>query len=287
MRILVLGASGLLGSNLFNDLLTSHDVYGTYFSRPVQGLLPGSLNLEETSAICKENNIEVIVNCVGMTSIELCEKLPEAAWQINTHFVFKLGTLCKNLGIKLVHISTDHFDSLFEEPRNEDCKMVAVNQYGFTKLAAERICLNSFPQSIILRVNFIAKNRFGLKDNSLLTFVIDQLGTNKKLVGFQDVYFSPVSARFLSKVIDILISKNANGLFHVASNSSVSKFEFAQSVARYINIDANLVSTGSIQDFPQLTRRPSNLSLDASKLASAIELPTIEQSLKEVLDLVE
>ena len=60
MRILVLGASGLLGSNLFNDLLTNHDVYGTYFSRPVQGLLPGSLNFEETSKICRENNIKIV-----------------------------------------------------------------------------------------------------------------------------------------------------------------------------------------------------------------------------------
>ena len=285
MRILVLGANGLLGSNIYSELSKVHNVFGTYSSNPVEGLFSCNLNIETVAEICNENNIEVLINCIGLTNIETCELFPEAAWRINAQWVHQLGEFCNFNQIKLVQISTDHFYSEPFEIRDENCEMVPVNQYGFTKLAAENFCLDTAPDSLILRVNFIARNRFGLADKSLLTFFLKEMQNGNAVTGFSDVSFSPVSAKYIAESIDALLKLSAYGLFNIASHDSISKFDFANLLAKSLGIDSAVVKPGSMLNLDNLANRPSSLSLNASKLSSIIKLPSIEQAIVEALEL--
>ena len=285
LRILILGANGLLGSNLYFELERDHTVFGTFFNNKVGDLLFCSLDAGQVEQICLKNDIEVVINCIGLTNIELCEHFPEKAWQINARWVHQLGEFCNNAQIKLIHISTDHFSSILNEIRDENCIMYPINQYGYTKFAAEKICSYFVPNSLILRVNFVATNRFGLADNSLLTFFIKQLRNGKEVVGFHDVNFSPVSAKYVSEVINVLLENDAKGLFNVSASDPISKFNFAKSLAKFLGYGDDKIKPGSIIDLPKLTNRPSNLSLDATKLSSYIKLPSIEQVIDEALEL--
>ena len=284
LNILVLGANGLLGSNLYSELRKNHTVLGTFATKKVDGLIFCNLNINRVREICALNNIEIIINCIGLTNIESCDRFPEAAWQINARWVHQLAEFCNLAQIKFIQISTDHFISESHQVRDENCAMIPINQYGYTKLAAENFCLNFVSNFLILRVNFIATNRFGLPDQSLLTFFLNRLQSGGEIIGFSDVHFSPVSAKYLSEVINVLLKNDATGLFNVAASNSLSKFEFANMLAQSLEIDNSKVKSGSILNMPNLAIRPSNLSLNASKLSSHIELISIEQVIDEALE---
>jgi dTDP-4-dehydrorhamnose reductase len=287
MRILVLGASGMLGSNIFVNLSSnaSNKVLGTSsLKTSIPGLIPFEPNAEQLAKLCEENNIELVINCIAIANIEKCEIRPEAAWILNADFPRLVAEYCHAQSIPFIHISTDHFYSELGSVRNEMCKMVPLNQYGFTKLAAEKMVMNSNPNSMILRVSFLGKNLVSLKDSSLLSFMLNKLSSGQSIVGFEDVYFNPVSAKYISDLIQDLVRTQYKGILHVAGEERMSKFEFAVRLAEKLNLDRELITMGSSNSLPKLVTRPKDLTLDISKLKTLFRLENVDQALNEVIE---
>lgn len=276
----------MLGSNLFVNLSSnaSNIVIGTSSTRTsISGLIPFEPSAEQLAKLCEENNIELVINCIAIASIEECEIRPEAAWILNTDFPRLVAEYCHAQSIHFIHISTDHFYSEPESVRNEICKMVALNQYGFTKLAAERMVMSSNPNSMILRVSFLGKNLVSLKDSSLLSFMLNKLSSGQTIVGFEDVYFNPVSAKYISDLIQDLVRTQYKGILHVAGEERMSKFEFAVRLTEKLNLNRELITKGSSNSLPKLVTRPKDLALDISKLKTLFRLENVDQALNEVI----
>ncbi|MFM1757427.1 MAG: hypothetical protein RL193_4 [Actinomycetota bacterium] len=286
MRILVLGASGLLGSNIFVNLSSnaSNQVFGTSsLKTSIPGLIPFQPNVQQIAKLCEENNIELVINCIAIASIEECEMRPEAAWLLNADFPRLVAEYCHLKSIPFIQISTDHFYSKPGSVRDETCEMISLNQYGFTKLAAERMVLISNPDSIILRVSFLGRNLIALSDSSLLSFMLNKLSSGQSIVGFEDVYFNPVSAKYISELIEILASAQFRGILHVAGAERMSKFDFAVRLAGKLDVNRELITRGDSNSLPNLVTRPKDLSLDISKLNSLFRLENVDQALDEVI----
>ena len=287
MRVLILGASGLLGSNLYEDYQNLSFVCGTKSAvsenNSSADLIPYSLDLVHLGKIVDRNQIDTIVNCIGLTNIEICENLPEKAWLINASFPGHLAKFCRNRDIKFVHISTDHFISPRRQIRDEHALMEPVNQYGYTKLEGERSITFLNPQALILRVSFIGRNRFMSNDNSLLSFVLSKLKNNETFNGYSDIFFSPVSASYIGRVIVKLTELREFGIFHVGGSEALSKYDFSKRVALKVGAPTDLVQK-SLSDLNEsLVIRPKILALDSSKLGQYIELQDLNSALSDVL----
>jgi dTDP-4-dehydrorhamnose reductase len=284
--ILVAGASGLLGSRVCTFYKKQgFQVIVTY--RKNQPRIYDSkykIDLIEKNDLSKiKDSVSLVINCAGYTNIESNELFPEKSWLENVVIPYNLSEFSKLRGAKFLHISTDHFVSLKNTPRIESEKFIAINKYGYSKLEAEKIIINSNPEALIVRTNFFGKGISG--SASLLDWVLKQIEYDDEIMGFEDVLFNPVSIEYLVQSIETLLAKNLNGIYNVASTEVLSKFDFIKLVYNVLNKNSKKIVKVSIDSDPNLTIRPKYMALDSSKfeLVASQNIPSIYDMLRSEL----
>ena len=160
-RVLILGASGLLGSRISKNLASSFEVYQHSHSVKAHSTINYcNINLQDfadTFTTLKSLNPKIVINCAAMTDIEKCERLPEASWLINTFIAMNLAKVCAELQIKFIQISTDHIVCK-THVRNENATYYGINQYGCSKLQADNFIIHNNDNSIVIRSNFFGSS---------------------------------------------------------------------------------------------------------------------------------
>ncbi len=283
-KILVIGATGLLGSIIYQKFQISHEVYGTYFNArediDKDLIFLDATEFTQLSNLIMEISPDVIINCMGLTSVELCEKRPEACWKLNTEIPMRLAQISNSMKLRLIHISSDHFASAKKMPRKESDIVFPINQYGYSKFQAEKFVNKYDPNALILRTNFFARARHGGK--SLLDFAISSLNSCRVVTGFEDVLFSPVGAREIANFLLDYRSSSISGILNLASKEVISKFEFLTLVSKILGREGTRVVPGSITSSNLSVIRPNYLALDSCYLIDQLgyELPSLEQMLR-------
>ena len=266
--VLILGASGFLGSNIFGTLSNHLETYGTFFKSPSMRdsrmLELDATDLQKLSQLVKTLRPSRIINCLGLTNVEECEERPEASWKLNTELPILLSRLSMEVSAQFVQISTDHFYSEVRTPRSETAVMNAINQYGHTKLLAEKIVLLENPSALILRTNFFGYSQ--RLDKSILNFAINSFYTNQQINGFEDVLFTPVGIHDISKFLTNKLSEHVSGLLNFASENQISKYDFLILVGQIMGFSGTNVRKSSILDSNLTVQRPGYLALDSSRL---------------------
>jgi dTDP-4-dehydrorhamnose reductase len=267
VKYLVLGATGLLGSKLFELLDGCHGTYyKTLADQNMRLHYLDSSNIVSLQKLVDEIQPNVIINCIGFSNVDQCEFFPEKNWRLNCWLPFELAKFCEVNSLKYVHISTDHFSNLSQLKLKEEYPAEAINQYGLAKLSAEKLILSLSSDAIIIRTNF-----FHFNTNFARSFVDKLLKDNlrsKTTSSFNDVYFTPVSTTILTEYIVKLVHSNFSGLINVSSSESISKFNFHNLILKAFGGNLEIHKSVSI-DFANLEApRPKNMSLDNSLLKS-------------------
>ena len=282
-RYLVLGASGMLGSRIFEDLSLSFETFGTFHnSRGVENMKMRRINLtniDEVVSLIQRIRPSHIINCIGLTNVEKCELFPEASWKLNSDVPFRLAKITSDLNVKFIHISTDHFASREDLPRSEMDLLYGVNQYGFTKLLGEKLILLENPGSLILRTNFFGTSNINRK--SLLSFAMNRIRDGIKIDGFEDVIFSPVGIEQICRFFKSINSEGATGIVNFASDRPLSKYEFMVLVSKALRSPEAEIVRSSILLSSLTTKRPNYLALNPRRLIGELgfSLPSIEEML--------
>jgi dTDP-4-dehydrorhamnose reductase len=270
-KVLVLGASGLLGTRVSREFLKSNfQVFATVHSKTINSdYVPIKTLLSDFSDVKNllEHDFDTIVNCAGLTSVDSCELRPEAAWQLNATLPFWLAKLSFISGARFIHVST------------EETQVEAVNTYGYSKLGGEGFVLNYNPKASVLRTNFFGATASG--DHSLLDYLVARFQHNQSLIGFADVNFSPIGVAELARRILEISSIELPGLVNAAGPESITKYDFALAVADKLGAPKSLISRGLAADANLKSRRPNYLNLDSSKLANLLRKTDI--SLDEMI----
>lgn len=286
-KILILGASGFLGSHLFETLSEQVETIGSYMNP--KGKLSTNLhklnatNYPELDSFILKESPTLIVNCIGLTDVEACELRPEANWKLNAAIPIRVAELAKSRNIKFIHISTDHFYSKINSPRSEIVNVIPINQYGYSKLHAEKSILVNNPDSLVLRTNFFGHSNNGKR--SILDFAISTLESGQKIMGFDDVVFSPVGIHEISRFLLSEFSERATGVLNFASARPLSKYEFMVMVAKARGFSESQVLRSEIRFSNLKVGRPSYLALDPGRLIKDLRypMPKIENMLSKEL----
>jgi len=276
--ILVLGVDGFLGNRFFHFAHEKYNVFGTSRrSSTIDGckvIYFDATKVDAIAEILEKYRPSVVINCIALTDVDFCEKNVETCNTLNNLLPSYLAFYTNKMGIKLIHISTDHFQSELNEPRTEFTKVWAVNNYGKTKIDAENNIMAKDRNALIIRTNF-----FGFEANhekvKLLSNIKGQLESGSSFTGFTDVIFSPVSIKTLIPLIYKLIEVDVEGIVNISCNESVSKFQFAQLVAIALNISLEKVVPGSIFSHNLLSKRPNYLALDNLNLRRTLNLEVV------------
>ena len=279
-RILVLGIDGFLGNRFFHYPQTKYNLIGT--SRRESSVDDSRViffegaDFSSLAKILDKIKPSIVLNFIAITNVDFCEQHADISNVINNLLPSHLAIYTHEMGIKLIHLSTDHFQSEANVPRTEFTNVWSVNSYGKSKLDAEVNILEKDKNAVIIRTNF-----FGLEtshiNKKLLSDIKTQLEDESNFFGFTDVIFSPVSIDTLIPIIYKLIEFDVKGVINISSNESISKFHFAQLVAIGLYISPDKVKPKSISSHNLLSKRPSYLALDNSKVKQILnlELPSL------------
>lgn len=246
MKILVLGAAGMLGHKMAQVLIENKfEVTGTirgraaeYASHPILGKvrLIGGVQAESFDSIVgamAQVRPDAVVNCIGIVKQQAASKDPIPSLTINSLFPHRLAKLCRAADCRLVHISTDCVFSGLKGNYKESDTPDADDLYGRTKLLGEV----SGEGSLTLRTSIIGPE-LG-PPHGLLGWFLSNAGGSVK--GFSKAIFSGLTTRALSIVIARVLSEqpNMSGLWHVAADP-ISKLDLLKLIRQFYHLDTHI-----------------------------------------------
>ena len=290
-KVLIFGASGTLGSNIiyylkkkYNFIFAVHEqklffANVRYFNFSKEDIIHESILNKKIKNI----KPDIIINCAANTNLDYCQKFPKKTKIINTFFPGLLSKICKELSIKLVHISTDHlYNGKDFFKKKENFKTSPINIYAEQKLAAEKKILQNNPSSLIIRTNFFG---YSFKKNQLVDLIIKNASENKRIPLYGNYFFTTISTKYLSFCIENLIRKNTKGIINIVSNETISKYDFGLKVFDFLNLNKNLILKLKLNKKSHIAHRCKNLSLSNNKLKKIIniQIPSLDIQLNDFL----
>ena len=265
MIVMVLGASGMLGSALYRHLGRSKDIkiIGTLRDKVFAKQLGESRNKQlwiepniteaaHLDDILARARPDMVINSIGVVKQLSSAQDPLVTLPVNAVFPHQLQHCCQNRNIRLIHISTDCVFSGSKGNYSETDTPDPVDLYGHSKLLGEV----TGPNTITFRTSFIGHEMGG--GHSLLEwFLAQKQATN----GFTKVFFSGLPTVELAHIIEnfVLPDTKLHGLYHLSAEP-ISKYELLNLVGNIYEKEVKLHP----MDSPQIDR-----SLDSARFKTA------------------
>lgn len=236
MKVLVVGASGMIGSTVLRVLSEKKDwqVFGSvrdasvkhFFSQAIGERLLAGVDVEYPDSLVRvldQIRPDVVVNCAGLTKHKPEAEDPLVSIPINTLMPHRLAGLCKLVGARLIHVSTDCVFSGEKGNYTEEDFADARDVYGKSKALGEV----DYPHAVTLRTSTIGhelQSTYGLLD-----WFLSQEGRCK---GYTRAVFSGLPTVVFAQVVrDVVIpNKELSGLYHVAAKP-IDKFSLLKLIA--------------------------------------------------------
>ena len=290
--IWLIGCKGMLGTEVSNQLDKNNFSWiGT--DREVDITNYESLEDFANKNSSSDNKIDWIINCAAYTAVDKAEEDVEMAQKLNALGPKNIATLCKNIGAKMIHISTDYvFDGTAFEPYTEEIPYKPLGVYGVTKAEGEKEVLTILPEdSYILRTAWL----YGYYGKNFVFTMINLMNTKDKISVVSDQFGTPTNAQNLANVICTLINKSASenipsGVYHCTDLGQTNWYEFAKEIhhfgIKYGKITGNcVVNPCTTEEYPVKAKRPAYSVLSKDKLMKNlnISLPEWKQNLEEFI----
>jgi len=175
MRVLITGASGLLGRRLFEILSRDHEVIGTYNNNKTHKCHYLDISdRESVELFFKKIDPEIVIHCAALVNPDYCEENQEQARLINIQGTQNIVDRCRKHDSKMIFLSSDFVFEGNSGPYHEDSSLNSVNYYGVTKIEGERIVREGLSDYIIIRPALMYGSDEHSKD-SFVTQVLDKL----------------------------------------------------------------------------------------------------------------
>lgn len=285
MRILITGAFGQLGYALQTTLSKNSDYELICTGRNIlegqEGIPIDIRNQFGLKEVINSTSPDLVVNLAAMTNVDACEKHPKLAGEIN---VAGLQHICDSFSGKIIQLSTDYVFDGKSGPYNEKDQVCPVSIYGKTKLAAERILLDSNANNLVVRGNVLYDYSSYTKA-SFLNWVVSSLKQKKEIKVVEDQYNNPTWTQSMADIIYLCISNDLNGLVHWGDADHLSRYDFSKMIAEKFSLDSKLIIPIATEDLKQVAKRPLYSGLIADKLINMLNIipPSINDCLDEII----
>lgn len=277
-RVLVVGASGLLGQHMMNaGTGMGLAMTGTY--NTVRDGIPGAMHMDITDPDSVSRGLEaacpeLVVLCAAMTNVDQCEREPDAAYKVNMEGAFNVASECRSSGAKLVHISTDYvFNGLKGTRYHEFEPADPLSVYAKSKLEGERVTLDASRNNLVCRVSVVyGWNRVNRRSN-FVTWIVDSLRKGQQIRLYDDQFVSPTYAPSAAMDILELGLGRQKGIFHTSGPDCLSRYEIGMMVAEVFGLDDSPIKAVTTGEMPLLAKRPSRSCLGVDLAESELGRP--------------
>ena len=291
-RILVTGASGLLGANLILEAhRAGHTVVASSRTRPIDHAKIAWMQADLTDPGAVADLLDAaepdwVVHSAAATDIDRCEGNPEWAFGLNRDAAGYVAAAALKRRARLVHVSTDAVFDGEGGPYSETDPARPVNAYGESKLAGETAVNDVHPEAAIVRTNFYGWSPAGR--TSLAEWFLAGLKNGERVGGFEDVWVCPLLANDLARLVLDLLANCASGVFHLGARNCVSKYEFGLKLTQLYGLDGTSIQPVTVESVGLVAPRPKRLCMEVKRAERelGVEMPSVEQGLErlEALD---
>lgn len=236
-KILILGGTGMIGHGLFYGLsqYSDLDVYASaredtninkWFPLALKEKIKTNIDVNHFDSIIEVLSFaqpDVVINCVGLIKQNPLVENTLLAISINSLFPHRVASICRAMGIRMIHVSTDCVFSGDKGNYKETDPSDATDLYGRTKFLGEVV----YPHCITLRTSIIGHELRGKR--GLVEWFLSQQGMIK---GFTHAIFTGLPTIEFARVIKeyVLSDPNLNGLYHVSAEP-ISKYDLLKLIA--------------------------------------------------------
>jgi dTDP-4-dehydrorhamnose reductase len=267
MKILLTGSNGLLGQKLVALLRQQPGVAVVATARGANRLADiypdvRFVSLDVTDAaqvrqVLAEEQPTHLIHTAAMTQVDECELNQAACWTQNVTAVEYLASTCADLGIHLIHLSTDFIFNGLVGPLAEDAEPDPISHYGASKLAAERI-VQATPglRWAIARTVLVYGTVHGGGRSNIVLWVRDSLRKGQQIKVVADQWRTPTLAEDLALGCWLLAQHNAQGIYHISGRELLTPYQMAQQVVAFFGLDAALLEQVDASTFTQPAKRP-------------------------------
>ncbi len=275
MRELIIGASGLIGSHLYREAARNGEaVMGTYCGRPGSDLTFLDLsNDADLDRILQEFDPNVVYLPAAIPNVDWVESNPDLAKRINVDSPLRLIELLRHSGVKLVYYSSDYVFNGQDGPYSEEDGPDPVNEYGWQKLRVEEAIQSNLTDWLVLRVT--VAYGWERQPKNFAHRLVNQLRAGESVRVPSDQFGNPTYAPNLSQATRELVSIKARGIFHLAGETRVARYEFAREIARVFVLPEDRVLPVTTVDLNQTARRPLNAGMIVKKAQGLLKTPLL------------
>ncbi len=268
MKLLITGASGLLGAKLCQLAVERrHETYASYGQhKPLYGI-PLELNILDSKAQQQAfDKIEpdAVVHAAALTDVDKCEMGKKLAWKTNVEATENLAQLCKERDVFLVYVSTDYVFDGQKGMYKETDSPAPINYYGLTKLKGEEAVQN-LDNHCITRGSVIYGSTPAIGKTNFALWLLDKLGKKENVNIVTDQWNSPTLNLSMAEMILETVEKRIVGTFHLAGATRLSRYEFAKQIAEVFNLDPTYITPIRSYQLKWVAKRPRDSSLNVNK----------------------
>lgn len=323
MKILGTGLNGLVGSRVVDLLRGKYEFQNLSRSTGVditnKEQVESAISASDASIVLHltaktdvdgcEIDKSIDIKILGYEDIKKQEEefsQAQTTWGINVIGTQNVIEACKKTGKKIIYISTDFVFDGDKGGYIEDDQPNPINWYGQTKYKGEEIIKNSALQYIILRIAYpyckphlfeperwpqsrrpspLLKGEGSIaKKKDFVQAIISRFQNNQPLKGITDHFFVPTFIDDIAKALDILISENAEGIYHVVGSQVLTPYEATIMIAQAFGFNISAIQKTTREEyFKDRALRPYNLSLKNDKIDKlGVKMRGFEEGLREI-----
>ncbi|HUA83184.1 MAG TPA: dTDP-4-dehydrorhamnose reductase [Bryobacteraceae bacterium] len=282
-RGVVFGSGGQLGLELVSAFgARGWDILG--FDRSSVDIT----NLSEVERAIVRADPEVVINAAAYNQVDIAEKEPLAAVQVNALAVRNLAMVCRQADARLVHFSTDYvFDGLAGRAYTEQDTPHPLGAYAVSKLSGELYARAYLDRVLILRTSGVyGPGGLSTARGNFVELMLRLASQGQPIRVVEDHVASPTFAPALaSRTVD-LVERGVEGILHAGGGTPISWFDWAQKIFAAAGVHPPLKPTNE-REFRAAARRPKYSALSNGKMESlGIEpMPSLDDAIRTYLEM--
>ncbi len=273
MKLLITGTTGRLGGVLVRHYASRYQIVAPGRDR-LDLSKPDSMGSDLLSM-----DFDLLINCAGITSPDVCEREPVLAARINAEAPAFMAAECQRRGARMIQISTDYvYDGATEGLLDESSPTHPVNHYGCTKRDAETAVLRECPEALVARVSWLFG---GSNGPSFPDQILNEARQGRSLQAIGDKWSAPTSVHDIALWLERSWKKTpaVSGPLNLCNSGQATWQTYGQQVIDFavefgLLPDSLTVRGNRLEDFPNfIAQRPRHTVMSNARLADLLGHP--------------
>jgi dTDP-4-dehydrorhamnose reductase len=280
-KIAVFGGAGQLGTELLAEF-AGRGYQVEAFDRSMVDITDAA-RVERALA---EFDPAIVINAAAYNQVDIAEKEPVVAFQVNALAVRNLAMACRQNDAKLVHFSTDYvFDGLLGRAYREEDETHPLGAYAVSKLAGELYARAYLDRALVVRTSGVyGPTGMDTARGNFVEMMLRLAANGQPIRVVEDHFASPTFAPALAARTAELVERDASGIYHLGGGAPISWFDWAGKIFNAAGLNPPLKPTTE-REFRTPARRPKYSALSNAK-AEALgiaPMPSLDEAIRTYL----